>query len=182
MNPDWGEVAALAQVIAGFAIVTSLLLVSLQLRKQGEDQFVSATSDSFRVWVSDEFQRSHQWVLYDLTENTWRSFASAHRGKYGERAFYRVGAFYNRVGYLVTRNMLGGHDQILLDTLAGAAIAVWHKIEPLVLEARLIENSTLFQDFERMLPECYLCYVPGQPVPPAILAGAAQAATMSREE
>ena len=45
----------------------------------------------------------------------------------------------------------------------------------LALEARLIENSTLFQDFERMLPRCYECYMPNQPLPPDIREAAARA-------
>ncbi len=65
----------------------------------------------------------------------------------------------NRIGYLVTYRLLGTRDRILLDTVAGSAIIIWQKIEPLVLEARLVENSTLFQDYERMLPRCRECYV-----------------------
>jgi hypothetical protein len=45
----------------------------------------------------------------------------------------------------------------------------------LVLEARLIENSTLFQDFERMLPRCYECYMPTQPLPRDIREAAVRA-------
>jgi hypothetical protein len=70
----------------------------------------------------------------------------------------------------------------VLDTVAGLAIAVWQKIGPLVLEARLIENSTLFQDYERMLPRCYECYVPTQPIPPDIVASAKEAEQLAREE
>jgi hypothetical protein len=143
---------------------------------------VTATSSTFNIWENDDFQRAQQWVLYEMSERTWREFVAAHRGKYGERAFNRVGAFYNRIGYLVTRHLLGGNDQLELDTVAGTAIAIWKKIEPLVLEARLIENSTLFQDFQRMLPECYSCYVPSQPVPPAIRQGAELAAQLSQED
>ena len=165
MNVDWTEVVAIATLVSGIALFGSILLVLVQLRNQGQEEFVSGTAVTFKVWSEDDFQRAQQWVLYDLSEQTWRDFVAANRGKYGERALFRVGGFYNRVGYLVTRRMLGGHDDLLLDTLAGPAIAVWRKIEPLVLEARLVENSTLFQDFQRMLPECYACYVPSQPVP-----------------
>src|SRR5262249_31521009 len=48
----------------------------------------------------------------------------------------------------------------ILSTIGAYAIAVWQKIEPLVREARQIENSVLFDDFERLLPACYECYVP----------------------
>lgn len=165
MNVNWNEVVAIATLVSGIALVGSILLVLIQLRNQGQEEFVSATAVTFRIWSEDDFQRAQQWVLYDLSEQTWRDFVKVNRGKYGERAFFRVGGYYNRVGYLVTHHMLGGHDDLLLDTLAGPAIAVWRKIEPLVLEARLVENSTLFQDFQRMLPACYACYVPSQPVP-----------------
>jgi hypothetical protein len=140
-------------------------VVVAQLRHQGEEQFVTGTVATFTIWMDDEFQQAVQWVLYELKEQTWREFVQAHRGKYGERAFNRVGAYYNRIGYLVTHRLLGDEDQLLLATAAGSAIAVWQKIEPLVLEARLIDNSTMFEDFELMLPECYECYVPSQPAP-----------------
>lgn len=165
MSIDWVAVTALATLFSGVALVASAMAIVIQLRRQGEEQFVSGTATLFAIWADDEFQQAVQWVLYGLTEQTWREFVQAHRGKYGERAFSRVGGFYNRIGYLVTRHLLGDQDEILLDTVAGTAIAVWQKIEPLVLEARLIDNSTMFQDFELMLPECYECYVPSQPAP-----------------
>jgi hypothetical protein len=176
---DWAMVTALATALGGVGVVGTLLLVLVQLRKQGEEDFVSATGPTFEAYMSDDFQRAAQWVLYGLHEDTWRAFVAAHRGKYGERAFYRVGAFYNRVGYLVTHRLLGGLDQLELDLVAGQAIAIWQKVEPLVLEARLIENSTLFRDFEQMLPECYECYVPGRPLPPQIRADVGEPAHSS---
>jgi hypothetical protein len=51
--------------------------------------------------MDDDFQKAMQWVLNDLSEQTWRSFIAAHRGKYGERAFLRVGGYFNRTGYLL---------------------------------------------------------------------------------
>jgi hypothetical protein len=159
---DWSEVTALATAVGGIAVATSLIFVALQLRGQRAEEFVSGSSDLFQVWTDDDFQQAVQWVIYELHQDTWRAFVAANRGKYGERAFNRVGAFYNRVGYLVTGNLLGGLDQVLLETTASTAIRVWNKIEPLVFEARLVDNSRLFQDFERMLPDCLECYVPGQ--------------------
>lgn len=182
VSVDWTAVTALATFATGAAVVASLLLVLIQLRQQAQEEFVSATADTFDAWIDDDFQRAQQWVLYELSEQTWRTFVAAHRGRYGERAFFRVGGLYNRIGYLVTRDLLGGHDQIILDNVAGWAIAIWQKIEPLVLEARLVENSTLFQDYQRMLPECYACYVPSQPLPSGIQEGAEQAARLSEEE
>jgi hypothetical protein len=175
VSVDWAEVQAYALIFSGIAVVISLLLVQIQLKRDAEEEFVTATAPTFEIGSSDDFQRAIQWILYELKEDTWSTFAAAHRGKYGERAFYRVGYYYNRVGYLVTHHLLGGLDDLILDTVAGQAIAVWQKMAPLVLEARLIENSTLFVDFERMLPECYECYVPTRPVPPSIREGAAAA-------
>ncbi|MGH2447723.1 MAG: DUF4760 domain-containing protein [Chloroflexota bacterium] len=163
MHIDWTMVSALATAVYGVAFVASILLVLHQLRQQSNETFVSGTASAFDIWEDDGFQRAIQWVLYDLKEQTWREFEAAHKGDYGERALVRVGGFYNRIGYLVSYKLLGKNDRILLDTVAGSAIAVWRKIEPLVLEARLIENSTMFQDFERMLPECHECYVPLRP-------------------
>ncbi len=181
MSLDWSEVAALAQVVAGVGVVASLLLVLAQLRSQGQEQFVSGTSTTFEIWMDDDFQRALQWVLYDLSERTWPAFVAANRGKYGERAFVRVGSYYNRIGYMVTHRLLGREDRLLLDTVAGSAIAVWQKIEPLVLEARLIDNSTLFQDYQLMLPACYECYVPSQPVSGRAMEATAEAARRAVE-
>ena len=179
--PDWAAITAVATIISGLAVVGSLLTVAFQLQKQGQEDFVAATSGLFDTWLDDDFQRAVQWVLYDLTQSTWRTFIAAHHGKYGERAFIRVGSYFNRTGYLVTNRLLGGHEQYLLDSVAGRAIEVWQKIEPLVLEARLVQNSTLFQDYQRMLPECYACYVPNQPIPFRIQEGAADAARDASE-
>ena len=171
MTINWAMVSALATTINGVAFVVSIVFLLRQLRHQESEGFVSATAATFQIWMDDDVQRAQQWVLYELKEQTWTEFVKAHRNDYGERAFIRVGSFYNRIGYLVTYKLVGQYDRILLDTVAGLAIAVWQKIGPLVLEARLIENSTLFQDYERMLPDCYECYMPTQPIPLAVTAG-----------
>lgn len=175
-------VGALATALYGAAFVASIGFVLHQLRQQGKETFVSGTATTFAIWQDDDFQRAQQWILYEMKEQTWKEFVAAHRGDYGERAFIRVGSFHNRIGYLVTYNLLGKNDRILLDTVAGLAIAIWQKIGPLVLEARLIENSTLFQDYERMLPRCYECYVPTQPVPVRAREEAARAAQLAHED
>jgi hypothetical protein len=172
MTINWTMVAGIGTAAYAVAFIVGLGLVLRQLGGQAKDRFVSATTDTFVIWEDDSFQQAIQWILYELKETTWKDFVAAHRGDYGERAFVRVGSAYNRIGYLVIYGFLGNNDRILLDSVAGLAIAVWQKIGPLVLEARLIENSTLFQDYERMLPRCYECYVPTQPLPPAIAAGA----------
>ena len=181
MNVNWVMVEALATIFYGLAFVGSIILLLHQLRRQGKDTFVSGTAATFAVWMDDDFQRAQQWVLYELNAQTWNEFVTAHRGDYGERAFIRVGTFYNRVGYLVNYHLLAPNDRILLDTIAGLAIAVWQKIGPLVLEARLIENANLFQDYERMLPRCYECYVPTQPMRPGPATGTAAAGQLVPE-
>jgi hypothetical protein len=169
-------VEALATTFYGVAFVGSIVLLLHQLRRQGNDTFVSGTAGTFAVWEDDDFQSAQQWVLYELNAHTWSEFVATHRGDYGERAFIRVGSFYNRIGYLVNYHLLAPNDRLLLNTISGLAIAVWHKIEPLVLEARLIENATLFEDYERMLPRCHECYAPTQPVRPGTGAAASAAA------
>lgn len=172
MNVNWAELSAIATAVYGVAFVFSLLLVLLQLRRQAEERFVASTQPIFEIWMTEDFQRALQWVLYEMKEGTWKAFTTSHRGDYGERAFTLVGSYFNRIGYLVVYHLLGHSDRILLDTMAGPAIAVWNRIDRLVEEARLIENSTLFLDYERMLPQCYECYVPTQPVPADIQIGA----------
>ena len=159
MTINWEELTSIATAIYGSAFLISLLFVVIQLRRQTGERFVVSTQKTFEIWVNDDFQKAQQWILYELKEQTWKEFVAAHRGEYGERAFIRVGSYYNRIGYLVMYHLLGGSDRILLDTIAGPAIRIWQKIEPLVLEARLAENSALFQDYERMLPRCRECYV-----------------------
>ena len=179
---DWVAVGGMAKRLSGPAFVFSLIFFVIPLRHQVEERFVASSQGLFQIWMSEEFQRSQQWVLYELHETTWRAFVAAHRGDYGERAFVTVGSFYNRVGYLVVYHLLGKTDRILLDTLAGPAIAAWNKMSNLVEEARLIENSTLFLDFERMLPQCYECYVPNQPVPEAVREAAEEAAKLAESQ
>jgi hypothetical protein len=152
-------VTGVATAIYGLAFLLSLGFVVVQLRRQAEERFVASTEPTFEIWLDDDFQRAQQWILYELEDKTWKDFLAHHRGDYGERAFIRVGAYYNRIGYLVVYHLLGKSDLVVLDTLAGPAISVWNKIEPLVLEARLVDNSTMFQDYERMLPRCMDCYV-----------------------
>lgn len=160
MDINWVMITALATLLNGIALLVSALLILRQLRQEDRRQFVSATAGMFRTWMDDDFQKAVQWVLYGLQEKTWNDFISTHRNDYGERAFARVGAYFNRIGYMVTHHLIGSEDELLLDIVAGSAISVWQKIEPLVLEARLIENTMMFNDFQAMLPECFECYVP----------------------
>jgi hypothetical protein len=163
MSINWTEIMAVAETISGIAVAASLLLVVLQLQGDTAERFVTGSASLFQIWEDDDFQRAVQWVLYELRETTWREFVAKHRNQYGERAFIRVGAYYNRVGYLITHRLVGGFEGLLLDIISPQAIAVWRKIQPIVLEARLTENSMLFQDFERVLPQCFECYIPSDP-------------------
>src|SRR5947209_5519056 len=138
MSADWAALGALATVATMFVFIATGLVVWYQLRAQRADQFVQGTATSFAIWMDDDFQRAQKWILYELKEQAWKDYVAAHRNDYGERAFIRVGSYYNRTGYLVTYHLLGSNDRILLDTVAGLAIAVWQKIVPLVLEARLV--------------------------------------------
>ena len=176
---SWDEVTGLSTALSALVLAVTAILILFQIRRDDAVSFVASTSQLFRVWNSDNFQQAIQWVLYDLDVNTWEDFLRRFGDGPGERAFLRVGYYFNRVGYLTANHLLGSYDRIILDTISGPAIACWQRMEPLVLEARLVQNSTLFQDYERMLPRCYECYVPTMPVPPHIRAGAAEAERLS---
>ena len=51
----------------------------------------------------------------------------------------RVGGYYDRAGNLVRHGLIREDD--ILPTIGGNAVAVWHRIEPLVKELRLRENA-----------------------------------------
>jgi rhodanese-like protein len=120
--------------------------------------YLQVTSELYATWQSQEFMAAQLWLMHRLEETNWEAFTAAHRADYGEQAFHRVGSFYDRVGTLVRMRLVDEWE--ILSTIGAYAIAVWHKIEPLVKEARRLENSVLFDDFEKMLPACYECYVP----------------------
>ena len=156
---DWTLINAVASIISAVAFLVGTLVVALQLRHMAKDRFVAATGSLFEVWESRDFQEAQLWILHRLEERTWDEFLVKHRGDFGESAFHRVGGFYNRVGTLAMRGLID--RDVMLRTIGGYAIAVWERIEPLVREARRVEHSNLFEDFERLLPECYECFAPG---------------------
>lgn len=86
-----------------------------------------------------------------------------------------MGGYYDRVGNLVRHNLIRKDN--ILPTIGGYAVAVWHRIEPLVKELRLRENAVLFDNYEALLPECRECYVPGIDGHGGILATPSTAAT-----
>lgn len=186
---DWSMVTALATIGTGAALAASAFFVwrqldyqTQQIRNQTQELYVASAQTIFETWMDPDFQRAQQWILYELTQVTWREFVAAHRDGYGERAFRLVGSFYNHAGYIVSYGLLGEHDRMLLDTIAGSAIEVWRKIEPLVRDVRMLQHSTLFQDFEQMLPHCYQVYLPGEGVPDTVNAEARAARRLVREE
>jgi hypothetical protein len=155
---NWTVITAVATVVSTLAFVATALFVALELRDVGRTRYLTVSSDLYGTWQSKEFMEAQLWLIHRLEETTWAAFVAQHRADYGEQAFHRVGSFYNRVGTLVRLKLIDENE--ILSTLGPYAIAVWGKIEPLVKEARQAENSILFNDYERMLPACYECYVP----------------------
>jgi hypothetical protein len=154
----WNIVTAVATVISMVAFILTALYIRAELRSLEKDRFVNITSELFSVWQSPDFMAAQLWLIHKLEERSWADFVNAHRGDTGEIAFHRVGSFYDRVGTLVRLGLVSEAE--ILSTIGAFAIAVWQKVEPLILEARRIENSTLFDDFEKLLPACHECYVP----------------------
>ncbi|MGH2376630.1 MAG: rhodanese-like domain-containing protein [bacterium] len=163
---DWIAVNAIASIVSAVAFLVGSIVVALQLRHMAKDRFVAATGSLFEIWESREFQEAQLWILHRLQERTWEEFLTKHKGDFGEEAFHQVGAFYNRVGTLTMRHLID--KDVTLRTMGGYAIAVWRRIEPLVLEARRVEHSNLFEDFERMLPDCFECYAPALEMAPDV--------------
>ncbi len=155
---DWNEVIAIATVVSMVAYIVTAMYIRAELKALDKDRYLTVTSQMFSIWQTHEFMREQLWLLHELKETSWDEFVRAHRGDRGEAAFHHVGAFYDRIGTLVRLGFVRAEE--ILPTLGGYAIYVWQKIQPLVHEARRREHSTLFQDFERLLPACYECYAP----------------------
>jgi hypothetical protein len=155
---DWNAVTAIATVVSMVAYVVTALYIRAQLKAVDKDRYLEVTNQLFAIWETREFMEAQLWLLHRLRETTWQDFVKAHRAEAGEAAFHRVGSFYDRVGTLIRLGVIPKEE--ILATVGALAIAVWQRIGPLALEARRLEHSTLFADFERMLPACYECYVP----------------------
>src|SRR5713101_5494889 len=156
---DWQVAAAIATVVSTVAFAASAIVVVLQLRQAARERYFSVTAHLFEIWQSPEFQHDQLFLLHKLPRSTWEDFCALGRGERAEVAIHRVGGYYDRVGNLVRHNLIDKQD--ILPAIGGYAVAVWHRIEPLVKELRLRENALLFENYESLLPECHECYVPG---------------------
>jgi hypothetical protein len=148
----------IATLVSTVAYIVTALYIRAELKGLEKDRYLTATGELFAIFQSREFMEAQLWLLHRLQETDWHSFVQAHRADMGEMAFHRVGSYYDRVGVMARMGLV--NEKEILTTIGAYAIAVWQKIGPLVLEARQIENSVLFADFERMLPACHECYVP----------------------
>jgi hypothetical protein len=154
----WDAITAISSMISMVAFILTAMYLRDQLKGQQRDRYLHVTNDLFTTWQDRDFMEAQLWLIHRLQEASWADFVARHRCDYGEIAFHRVGSFYDRVGTLIRLGFV--NEQEILATIGGHAIAVWNKIEPLVRQARALENSELFRDFERMLPACHACYVP----------------------
>jgi hypothetical protein len=154
----WDAITSIATVISMVAFILTALYVRAELKALDKDRYLAITHELFNIWQSKEFMDAQLWLLHRLKETNWTDFVGNHRADLGESAFHRVGSFYDRVGTLVRLGLVN-KDEILV-TIGPHAIAVWRKIRGLVQEVRRLEHSTLFADFERLLPSCHECYVP----------------------
>jgi hypothetical protein len=177
---NWSAISAVATLVSMLAFVATAYFVWLELRSLGKSRYLQVSSELFSVWQEPDFMQAQLWLIHTLKESSWEEFIAAHRADYGEQAFHRVGSFYDRVGTLVRLGLI--EEKEILSTMGPYAIAVWNRIRPLVVEARRLENSILFDDFERILPACYECYVPNLEIGEARTHFAPEAAKVSARD
>jgi peroxiredoxin len=156
---DWQVAAVIATVVSTLAFIASAVVVVLQLRQAARERYFSITAHLFEISQGSDFQQDQLFLLHMMNCATWDEFCRLGRGERAEVALHRVGSYYDRVGNLVRHNLIDKQD--MLPTIGGYAVAVWHRIEPLVKELRLRENALLFENYEALLPDCHECYAPG---------------------
>jgi len=141
----------IAPLISAAAFVFSAVVIMVQLRNVRRDRFVTIANQLFNIWQSPDFMEAQLWIINELEEKSWDEFKRKHKGGSGERALWRVGGFYNRIGTMVQLGLVD--ERAILRTTGWTAYAVWQKIGPLMEGARQ-ENPTFLADFEYMLPFC----------------------------
>jgi hypothetical protein len=155
---DWTAINAIANVLSMVAFILTAIYVRAELKAMDKDRYLTITNQLFEIWETPEFTNAQLWLIHRLEERTWPDFVKAHRADKGEAAFLRVGSFYDRVGLMVQLGFVRAEE--ILPTVGAHAVRVWEKIQPLVYEARRVEHSSLFENFEKLLPACFECYVP----------------------
>lgn len=151
-----------APVVSAAAFLISASWLFVKLRQMQRDRFVAVTNTLFQIWQSPDFMKAQLWIIHELKATTWQDFLHQHAGQEGEAALLRVGGFYNRVGMLVNSGFVDA--RFILRTIGATARQVWHKIEPLVHDART-QDPGLFVDFERLIPQCVSCVATPKPKP-----------------
>ncbi len=148
------RISDIAPLISAAAFLISAVWLLVKLRQMQRDRFVAVTNTLFQIWQSPEFMKAQLWVIHELKAGSWDEFLAQHAGKDGEAALLRVGGFYNRVGTLVNSGFVDG--RFILRTIGSTAGQVWHKIQPLMDDARA-KTPGLFVDFERLILHCDAC-------------------------
>ncbi len=154
----WEMIEAIASIVSSVAIVAGTVFVVIEVRQAVKDRYLNVSSGLFQIWHSAEFQDEQLFLLHKLPASSYAEFIKDGRGGPAERAIHRVGGFYDHVGHLILSKIIKQEE--ILPTIGGDAIRVWQRIEPLVREARKVENAMLFQHYEAVLPNCLECYVP----------------------
>ena len=147
---DWQAAAAIATVVSTLAFIASAIVVVLQLRQAARERYFSVTAHLFEIWQSPDFQHDQLFLLHMLSCTTWDEFCKLGRGERAEVAIHRVGGYYDRVGNLLRHNLINKKD--ILPTIGGYAVAVWHRIEPLVKDCGFAKTRCCFKTTNRYCP------------------------------
>src|ERR1700722_5064114 len=113
----WTMVTAIATVVSMVAYIITALYIRAELKALDKDRYLTVTSELFKIWMDPEFMKGKSWLFYKMPETDWHEFVLNHRGDYGEMAFQRVGAFYDRIGTLVRLKLI--NEMEILSTVGG---------------------------------------------------------------